>query len=206
MHTNHDGMHIYIISIGNIASDSAWTVHFSSWWGGVERRWGEQRWLFRCSTTHLQSKGHHSALPSLHSVFGPGHDPGNFAMWHPMQRLSSEERKQQEEAAKVAGTEEILQKGSLKDEIQQGSWLKFCSWLKIVTKNCDFQGNSGWLICWKNGRIFLWIFPLVRRRCSGIDWWIHRGSYWGCLDMFSHTLIPSGHVKQIQVAAKDQAV
>lgn len=39
------------------------------------------------------------------------HDPGNFAMWHPMQRLSSEERKQQEEAAKVAGTKEILQKG-----------------------------------------------------------------------------------------------
>ena len=61
------------------------------------------------------------ALPSLGSVFGPGHDPGNFAMWHPMQRLSSEERKQQEEAAKVAGTKEILQKGSLKEEIQQGS-------------------------------------------------------------------------------------
>lgn len=39
------------------------------------------------------------------------HECGNFAMWHPMQRLSSEERKQQEEAAKVAGPEEFLQKG-----------------------------------------------------------------------------------------------
>ena len=71
--------------------------------------------VFHCA---LNKRG---ALPSLGSVFGPGHDPGNFAMWHPMQRLSSEERKQQEEAAKVAGTKEILQKGSLKEEIQQGS-------------------------------------------------------------------------------------
>jgi len=36
---------------------------------------------------------------------------GNFAQWHPMQRLSKEERKLQEEAAKVAGAEQFLAKG-----------------------------------------------------------------------------------------------
>lgn len=109
--------------------------------------------VFHCA---LKKRG---ALPSLGSVFGPGHDPGNFAMWHPMQRLSSEERKQQEEAAKVAGTKEILQMGSLKEEIQQGSWFKFCSWLKIVTNNCGFQGNSGWLIWWKKWDVLV-DFPI----------------------------------------------
>ena len=170
------------------------------------KRWGEQRWLFRCSTTHLQSKGHHSALPSLHSVFGPGHDPGNFAMWHPMQRLSSEERKQQEEAAKVAGTEEILQKGSLKEEIQQGSWFKFCSWLKIVTNNCGFQMFSGEfrvIDLLKKWQDFLVDFPIGK---TAIFRYRLVNPPRKLLGMFSHTFIPSGHVKQIQVAAKDQAV
>lgn len=44
-----------------------------------------------------------------------GNTGGNFAQWHPMQRLSKEERKLQEEAAKVAGAEQFLAKGFLDD-------------------------------------------------------------------------------------------
>lgn len=44
-----------------------------------------------------------------------GNTAGNFAQWHPMQRLSKEERKLQEEAAKVAGAEQFLAKGFLDD-------------------------------------------------------------------------------------------
>eukprot|EP00438_Fugacium_kawagutii_P020341 Skav209397 [mRNA] locus=scaffold962:63274:70723:- [translate_table: standard] len=57
-----------------------------------------------------------------------GDAPGNFALSHPMQRLSSEERKQQEEAAKVAGFEKAATAGpyvTVEDfaaAYREGSW------------------------------------------------------------------------------------
>ena len=49
-------------------------------------------------------------------------------------------------------------------------------WRTIVV----FRGIPGDWFGEKSG-MFLWIFPLVRRRFSGIDWLILRGTYWGCL-------------------------